>query len=255
MKSLCRYLLPLLFVCTDIALVQAQPNDASIELRSKDVQLVIRAQTPGEAYSYLIRTLQDMEFFRANGYNVALPEHPAFTPDKPPFGSQAIFEEEVYEIGDFAEAIQALKVDIKILNEALEWFATTARKNSDLQGFNRYEVQLTLYGPGGSYDPEAGVITLFTTTSGKFKGGGGAHTIIHEMMHLATEPLVQKFGLEHWEKERLVDVLVQRELGEFLPGYALQPLGEAALDPYIKAVPIEEIASALRRYAQAKANG
>lgn len=83
--------------------------------------------------------------------------------------------------------------------------------------FERYQVRMTLYGSSRSFDPDTATIVLFTTNEGSFKGGGGVHTIVHEMMHLAVETgLVQRFGLSHWEKERLVDLLVQREFANVL---------------------------------------
>lgn len=195
-----------------------------------------------------------MPFFRQNNYEVALPAHQAFAPDRPSYGSQSLFESEVYLEEDFAKAIQVIQQDAAILRGALEWFSAVEPVD-DLRHYGRYEVRLTLYGPGGSYDPETGVITLLTTRTGTFKGGGGVHTIVHEMMHLVLEELVQKFGLTHWEKERLVDFMVQRELGGLLPDAVLQPQGEAGLDPYLQSVPLEGLASALMRYTQSRDDG
>lgn len=189
-----------------------------------------------------------MEFFRANDYDVALPDHSAFVPEANPPGSLETFTREVYDVAEFARAMETLSGDREILSQALDWFAAAAK----LDGFRAYdqvEVTLTLYGPGGSFDPETGTIVLFTTPDGHFKGGGGAHTIVHEMMHLAVEDgLVQRFGLSHWEKERLVDLLVQREFVGSLPDYSLQSGGEENLDRFLEGVPLEQVSRALERY-------
>ena len=241
----------MLFACGPMSFCAAadSPGDAlGFELKIGGRVLSVRAQTEDEAYEYLMRVLEDMEFYRANGYDVALPDHQAFAPETKPRGSAEVFASEVYEAAEFEKAIEILAADSAILLEALEWFAATTGIEG-FRPFDRYEVTLTLYGPGGSFDPENGGIVLFATPDGRFKGGGGAVTIIHEMMHLAVdEGLVRRFGLSHWGKERLVDLLVQREFSESLPDYKLQSRGEKALDPYLAHMPLARIAEALERY-------
>ena len=33
-------------------------------------------------------------------------------------------------------------------------------------------------------------------------------TIIHEIIHLSIQELIEKYEVEHWEKERIVDLIV-----------------------------------------------
>ncbi|MEM6793294.1 MAG: hypothetical protein AAF725_04900 [Acidobacteriota bacterium] len=222
------------------------------ELTSGERTLIVRAQTADEAHSYVAGLLDDMDFFRANGYQVALPNHPAFAADSRSPGSAEVFAAEVYREAEFGSALEILEESRGTLQKALEWFEATSALEG-FRAFERYKVTLTLYGPGGSYNPETGTIVLFTTPDGRFKGGGGAHTVIHEMMHLAIEEgFVQRFGLSHWEKERLVDLLVKREFSDLLPDYRLQNLGEKALDPHVQDVLLGELAEALDGYASAR---
>ncbi|MEM8932633.1 MAG: hypothetical protein AAGE94_15730 [Acidobacteriota bacterium] len=250
----CWILWLLMALTATIAHAEAAPAAcAGFELRSGDHALVVRAQTADEAYGYLVRTLGDMEFFRANGYDVALPDHPAFAPDAPSIGSAEVFAAEVYDATIFERAIAVLTADREILSAALEWFATKTVGVEGFRAFDRYEVTLTLYGPGGSYDPDTGGIVLFTTPDGRFKGGGGTYTIVHEMMHLAVEEgLVQRFGLGHWETERLVDLLVQREFSDTLIDYRLQSQGDAALDAVVADTPLVGMAQALEHFVSAR---
>lgn len=225
----------------------ASSHSLAFEVASNSTTLIVRPQSPEEAYQYLSNTLDQMSFFDANNYAVALPNHPDFRASNKT-GSLKQFVEEVYQAEDFEPALKVLNKDRSVLQRALQWFS--ANKHEDnFHVPEQYTVVLTLYGPGGSYDPSIGTITLFTTPDGLFKGGGGTHTIIHEMMHIAVEEgLVQQFGLSHWEKERLVDVLTQRELGHLLPDYQLQSQGVAEMGEAIRDAPISELATAVEAY-------
>lgn len=99
-----------------------------------------------------------------------------------------------------------------------------------------YRVLLTLYGPGGSYDPEIGQILLYTTPQGSFKQyKNPANTIIHEITHIGMEQsIVQAFQLSHPMKERVVDQFVQLNFGKKLPQYRIQNMGETRIDAYLK---------------------
>jgi len=107
-------------------------------------------------------------------------------------------------------------------------------KDWGFKTFNSYTVQLTLYGPGGSYDNTTGQITLFTTQNGKFKGyESPANTLIHEIFHIGIEEaVVEKYNLTHQQKERLVDLFVKIWFGEVLPEYRLQSFGDSRLDKW-----------------------
>lgn len=188
-----------------------------------------------------------MDFYRANGYQVSLPAHPDFDASAS-IGDLQLFRRDVYQPRAFEAALTSLAEGRETLERIIGWF-DRARDTADFRVLDRYTVELTLYGPGGSYDAAGGNIVLWTTEHGQFKGGGGLHTIAHEMMHIAVEDgLVQRFGLSHWEKERLVDLLTRRELGDLLPSYELQPQGVAELDAYVADTPLSELSEALQRY-------
>ncbi len=231
----------------------AQTNSEGFQITSGSQVLSVRPQSPEEAYSYLGSTVDQMDFFRTNGYQVALPSHPDFDADGE-FGSLERFRDVVYRDAAFHPALDVLAEGRSVLQGALDWFFE-ARGIDGFRVFDNYSVEITLYGPGGSYDPSSGTIVLFATEDGRFKGGGGVHTIVHEMMHLAVEEgFVQKYGLSHWEKERLIDLLTKRELGHLLPGYQLQPQGVEALDSFVRETPLNELAEALERYRLARDN-
>lgn len=221
--------------------------DSGIVVGGKGTILTIAPQSADSAYSYLEWIVGQMDFYRANGYRVSLPTHSDFDASAA-MGDLALFRQDVYRIRAFDAALSSLTESRETLEDVASWFSN-ARDTEGFRVFDQYSVELTLYGPGGSYDAAGGNIVLWTTESGQFKGGGGLHTIAHEMMHIAVEEnFVQRFALSHWEKERLVDLLTRRELGHLLPGYELQPQGAAELDPFIVDTPLAELADALQRY-------
>lgn len=73
---------------------------------------------------------------------------------------------------------------------------------------DNYKVILTKYGSGGSYDTATG--TLFVNISPPRNVERIRVTIIHEIVHMAIQYLVDKYKVLHWRKERLVDLLLKR---------------------------------------------
>lgn len=216
--------------------------------------MLVQAPEPSNAFDYLERTLADMDFFRANKYQVSLPDHPLFdgasTTATDPAERRAIFTKDVYRASQFASALATLSGQQDQLRTALDRISSWA----DYEGFEPRDsvtVTLSLYGPGGSFDPDTGHIILWTNAQGLFKGGGGLHTIIHEMIHIAIEHgIAQPLQLQHWERERLVDLLAQQEFPDLLPDYRLQGGDDAPMDRFVANVDLKALREAVARYVQ-----
>lgn len=63
---------------------------------------------------------------------------------------------------------------------------------------------------------------------------------------------MQRFGLSHVEKERLVDLLCLRAFRDLLPAYRMQPMGPPALDPFIDDAALANLPHAIERYVGAR---
>ena len=74
-----------------------------------------------------------------------------------------------------------------------------------------YEIHLTRYGTGGSYVAPNTITINIRDKNPKIV----ARIIFHEAIHLSIEPLVQKYNVPHWKKERLVDLVYRKILPEF----------------------------------------
>lgn len=236
----------------------ARPAAAAIDAPATP-DLVVRAPTADEEFDHLWRVLGDMNFFRANGYDVVLPAHPAFAAiasgDAPRRAQDraalaAIFTGEIYAPSAYAPALARLRDVPRVLAAALPTLYRWQRQWG-FRVFDRYQVVVTRYGPGGSYDVDAATITMLWTGDG-FRGGGGVHTAIHEVVHLGIEAaIVQRFALEHWEKERLVDLLVSQHFAGILGEVTIQPVADRALDTFVTAAAADDLPAAVQRFVRA----
>ena len=206
----------------------------------------VRIPSFDEEVNYIWRNIQDIAFFEQNGYQVVFPKldliellkqkakqgslsDSDFERLKNQF-SDSIYNASTYEMGfdKVNSRLDLLKDMINDLQKSqLDW---------NFKFHQLYLVQLTLYGPGGSYDPKNGVITLFTTKNGLFKQyDDPACTIIHEIVHMGIEEsLIEKHHVPHPLKERIVDQYVLLHFQKILPEYALQDMGDYRIDEFLK---------------------
>jgi len=194
---------------------------------------------------YVWMNVKDISFFQQNNYSVSFPDIPIFMEelfDKSKTNSLTDsdydillnkMESSVYNQSDYNEGMRKIEKSLPVINQVIQELYNLPVE-WQFKIFSPYKVNLTLYGPGGSYDPDTGNILLMTTPNGNFKGySDPAYTIIHEIIHLGIEKsIIEKYGLSHQQKERLVDLFVLTYFGELLPGYQLQDFGDKGIDPY-----------------------
>lgn len=205
-------------------------------------QVIFRAQTPEESFSFLSYTVGRLPWYREQGYQVTLPTHPAlqsWQESTSPLSENKIeeikplFFSEVYSEDAYALSLPQVKATEQTVQEGLEKFKPLQQN----WGFNLrddYHVVLTLYGPGGCYDPNKGQIILMTTEQGRFGMRPVDETILHEIVHIGIEEMiVQKHQLSHWEKERVVDLICQNILGDLFPNYRMQNKGDLRIDEFV----------------------
>ncbi|MEM6380399.1 MAG: hypothetical protein AAF705_19575 [Bacteroidota bacterium] len=195
---------------------------------------------------YIWMTLQDLPFFQQNNYQISLPESPLMEDLKDKALKRSLsdddfstfksyFEAEVYNRDQYQQGYNRVEEQLPLLNGFVKQI-DRAKKDWQFKSFPSYRVLLTLYGPGGSYNPEIGQVLLYTTPQGGFKQyKNPANTIIHEIVHIGIEEsIVQHYQLSHQFKERVVDQYVLLSFGKKLPQYRLQNMGETRIDTYLK---------------------
>lgn len=207
--------------------------------------VVVKPSAQTEA-QYVWKTVCDINFFDKNGYSVSLPKHRYINkivtlvhqmklPDSAYDSLQLVMDKTIFDTSDYQKGITAVNEAIPTISKALDRLYILSEK-WNFKVFPTYNISLTLYGPGGSYDSNSGTVLLQTSTDGHFKGyDNPAYTIIHEMVHIGIEqPIVERFHLPHPIKEQIVDLLVSMYFKDLLPLYRIQPMGNRLVEEQLQ---------------------
>lgn len=226
-------------------------------------QIKVTVPTIQQEASSIWRTINDIEFLEQQGYTIHLPENKTIQSlilksKNKAFGNDdfaAIYEmleEGVYVESKYNTALEKVKAQEALINSLVWKLKTTKESWSwNFKAFDTYNVVFTLYGTGGSYDPDKGTVTLFTNEEGKFmKYPKPANTIVHEIVHMGIEQsIVQKYNLPHGLKERLVDTITYLLFKDQLTDYKIQTMGDMKFDEYLKSKDdLRDLASLIEKY-------
>lgn len=235
---------------------QVNSND---DVNMQKPTVSIRIATPEEEFGNISHTVRNMAFFREHGYEVALPEHEKFkqfeglttnSPQFDPIELHDVFVKKVYDQGNYEKGLAKAAHMTDVFKDAIPIFNDLKRR----WGFkllDHYDAILTLYGPGGHYNPQSGEIFLKTDPIGHFKRSDPAHTMIHEIIHIGIhDNIVEAFQLTHWEKERIVDLLLIYMFDNIIKDYKLQPKGEKNLDTFINKNSIMNLPATIQAYVE-----
>lgn len=193
------------------------------------------------------RTINDIIFLEKQGYNINLPKdslidslivkskNGALGNDDFP-AIYELLEDNIFNEKNYEIAIKKVKNQIDSINQMInEINSVNGEWDWNFKIFDTYKVIFTLYGTGGSYDPDEGTITLLTNKEGQFMNyNTPVNTIIHEITHIGMEySIVRKYNLAHGLKERIVDTFVYLMFKEKLPEYKIQNMGDKKIDKYL----------------------
>ena len=219
----------------------------SLQLNCQDRFNIVIPDAQNET-EYVWRTLEDIKFFEEHNYHVTLPKRVLIdelkTKSKKEMLSDTDYQnlekfmfDSVYNREDYKLGYEKIEKEISILNEMVNQIPVSSY-DWNFKEFEKYRVNLTLYGPGGSYNPDEGSILIFTTPEGGFKNyENPANTIIHEIVHIGIEQsIISKYGVPHSLKERIVDIFVSLNFRQYLPEYQIQDMGDRSIDPYLEEV-------------------
>ena len=138
----------------------------------------------------ILETFKKRGWYEKNGYQYYLPALDSYQPQPIRSWLQKNYFRDSYR--DLANECKAIFNKIP----GIEYFDISQTK-----------ILLTKYGTGGGYYPKHKIlVNIRNKEPAKI-----VKIIIHELIHLKIEPLIKKYKLSHWEKERLVDLLAQKK--------------------------------------------
>lgn len=209
-------------------------------------RVLVNIPTADMESEYIWNTIRDIKFFEENNYQVTLPEGSLIEDlkiksklgnltDKDHKELKAFIKDSVYSELDYQNGYIKIENELELINRMINEIEQS-NFNWNFKEFDTYQVNLSLYGPGGSYDPDEGSLLIFTTTLGGFKNyDNPANTIIHEITHIGIEEsIVNRYQVPHSLKERIVDSFVFLNFNTYLPDYIIQDMGENRIDQYLK---------------------
>ena len=209
-------------------------------------RITIHIPTAESESEYIWSNIQDIEFFEANNYQVSLPQGSIIEELKQKAKSkqlsdsdyarlESFVKDSVYKKSDYLKGYEKIELERPLLNKMINELSQS-NFNWEFKAFETYQVNLTLYGPGGSYNPDEGSILIYTTPEGKFKNyANPSNTLIHEVVHIGIEEtIVAKYNVPHTLKERIVDTFVSLYFSQYLPNYRIQDMGESRTDKHLK---------------------
>lgn len=171
-------------------------------MKETSVEIVF-TYSKNKEMSRVLETIRLLSWFRANKY----PENFAKLP-KGISESSSIKEIEdavsnEYVEQDFQDIEKHVLNQWKNFEEGFE----EIKKIEAIQLQNSYEVTLTRYGSGGSYDVTTSTIIINSKSTQRERIIGA---IIHEIIHMTIQRLIEAYSISHWRKEALVDLLLER---------------------------------------------
>ncbi|MFC1802220.1 hypothetical protein ACFLY7_02150 [Patescibacteria group bacterium] len=148
-------------------------------------------------------TLSKLDWYINNGYKPHLPQGIDKNSDDKKIEEQIIKE---YNKTDYENTSKKLETDFLIIKDNLyQVLKNIFGENIPII----YDLNLIKYGVGGSYYPPDKII--FNINNER-----GIKTIVHEMIHLMIEDDIQKYEIGHFEKERIVDLILHSPQFVFL---------------------------------------
>lgn len=156
----------------------------------------------------IMATLKKLEWFKKRKYSITFPSDLNLNVENY-FSKRYIRKilEKEYRVKDYKRISLMIKRKWNKLSERL------------LRGFSKlgikmrlsYSIYLTKYGTKGSYRlPNIIIINIQGS-----KSTDVIRTIIHEVIHVAIEDKIFKYNISHWQKERIVDLIISKLFPKF----------------------------------------
>lgn len=244
-----------------------------------EAKIEIVQESAEQELSNLIKAYVRYNWYKNNGYSVELPDDPIL---------DGLREEILQEVGDkeltqeeincivakyynnakekgCVEIIKAMINDQKNLEKMDKTKQAIIEKESlikeglnrlqKIKGFKRsddHKINLRIVSPVyGQYNANNANIFIKAFEAKDDRVNTIQILVLHEMLHASIEDnIIKKYNLEHWEKERLVDLIISIVLPDICPGYHIQEKGEGKMNKYINQETVYDLPSAIEKYLE-----
>ena len=149
----------------------------------------------------VLYTYNKLDWFQEKGYKVSWPNNIDLLSKKTLSENyiKKIIKEE-YKAEEYKEV--KIKIEELWKSKSKEIIENILNAKLDLK--KEYVVYLTKYGVGGSYHLPNKIVLNFKNKD----INSLLKIIIHEIIHLCIQFLIEKYKIKHWQKERVVDLIV-----------------------------------------------
>lgn len=229
------------------------------ENRENKSEVRVEIPTKEDELRRIGTTLQNIKWFEENYYypnQIVLPKYHKELAEKILSGEISMTEVDSNELeqaleysrNDYVEADKS--VNNEILRRGQEVIAAFEQWHTrwGFKIFEKYSILLTKYGTEGSYNYDKGLAILRIDTPNHFS------MAMHEFVHIGIEEIIiKKYGLSHWKKERIVDLICNNILK--LSGCAIKEGGEeglSKLNKFVTSETINNLPNAIEKYLQNK---
>lgn len=148
-------------------------------------------------------TLKRLPWYLEQGYSADFAKLPAGITEKSNDEDVIRAVNGEYFDADYAECAAKLQQEWAVISKGFE----KMRNEPSFHLSDEYSVVLTKYGSGGSYDTDKNWVIVRAGAQSK---GGTMGIVVHEIVHITIQYLIDKYHIRHWHKERLVDLILER---------------------------------------------
>lgn len=178
-------------------------------------KVTFQLNTLEQEIARVFNVIKEMEFYQKNNYHVDLPQIDKKLLNKIKNCKKLTNKERVKlvrvitnEYDNFKKDKRILKIKRDLKKQEQKFFNKIPRLLK-IELSEEYHVYLTQYGPGGSYWLPRNAIVKNINSRGRY-------TIVHEIIHLMIENLIQKYKISHWQKERMVDLYLSKIFDDYV---------------------------------------
>lgn len=149
-------------------------------------------------------TLKKLDWFNEQGYKIGLPKGITEKSSDNNIKNQIKKEYNQETFDSYSREL------LYMFNKIKDQFEKTLKEVFGDKIPNNFEVYLTRYGVGGSYNLPNRIIKNCTHPK------EGIKTLVHEIIHLIIQEKIDEHEIKHWEKERIVDLILNSKIFSFL---------------------------------------